>query len=352
MNLKKNNNNIQEEPLITVIMPVYNSCKWIKSSIDSILNQTFKDFTLLVINDGSTDNSEHIILSYNDTRIKYLKNANNIGLTQSLNKAVKLTTTKYIARMDADDIAHPERLMLQFEFMEKNPKIGVCGSKYEIFGNEAGLPRLYTDDTKIKCALLFSNVICHPSVVIRKSIIENIEQPFGVPFTYKDNYGHKILELEDYALWHKLKFVTQFCNLNKVLLKYRKEGQNISVDKIELIHERKKEFFLFYFKELNLIPEDSVLDILIAPRIKIKKYDSEIVTSYFVFLDKINTQNQKMKIYPVETMNQLLMEKKDHFFFICAEAGMKYVRSYQKAKGNLNLSQRIFLLKKYFKKIN
>ena len=112
-------------PEITVLMPVYNGEKYLRPAIESILNQTFSDFEFLIINDGSTDNSESIILSYKDERIRYVKNENNLKLIKTLNKGIDLARGKYIARMDADDISLPTRLEREIEYMESHPECGL-----------------------------------------------------------------------------------------------------------------------------------------------------------------------------------------------------------------------------------
>src|SRR5687768_2170096 len=121
-------------PVISVIMPVYNTAAYLRESIESILTQTFKDFEFIIINDGSADNSEEIILGYNDQRIKYLKNEVNKGYVFSLNRALKIATGKYIARLDSDDLSLPGRLMAQYNFMENHPQVIVCGCAFESIG--------------------------------------------------------------------------------------------------------------------------------------------------------------------------------------------------------------------------
>lgn len=120
--------NSKKKPAISVLMPVYNSEKYLNEAIESILNQTFVDFEFIIINDASNDNSENIIESYQDSRIKYFKNEKNLGVAKTLNKGLKLAQGKYIARMDSDDISLPERLYKQFKFMEVYNDIDVCGS--------------------------------------------------------------------------------------------------------------------------------------------------------------------------------------------------------------------------------
>ncbi len=122
-------------PKVTVLMPVYNAEKYLKTAIESILKQTFSDFELLIINDGSTDGSEEIIRSFNDKRIRLFNNEQNLGIIKTLNKGLNLAKGEYIIRMDADDISLPDRLELQVKYMEENPGIGISGTQARIFGD-------------------------------------------------------------------------------------------------------------------------------------------------------------------------------------------------------------------------
>ena len=122
------------EPIISVVMPVYNGDKYLQEAIESILNQTEGDFEFIIINDGSTDDSPALIDKYRelDSRIKVITQENK-GLISSLNTGIDEAKGKYIARMDADDVSLPERFRTQLEYMEKNSKIGACGSWAKVF---------------------------------------------------------------------------------------------------------------------------------------------------------------------------------------------------------------------------
>ena len=122
------------EVVVSVILPVFNGEKFLTESINSILNQSFKKFELIVINDGSTDNSYEYIKKFKDTRLSVINNDKNIGLSNSLNKGILVAKGKYIARMDQDDISLPDRLKKQVAFMDDNPGIGVCGTWLQTFG--------------------------------------------------------------------------------------------------------------------------------------------------------------------------------------------------------------------------
>ena len=114
-------------PLVSVVLSAFNDENFLRSSIESILNQSYEDFEFIIVNDGSTDGSQAIIESYDDNRIKLVRNSENIFLAASLNKGIRLSKGKYIARMDSDDIAHPDRFSKQVEFLESNSDYGLCG---------------------------------------------------------------------------------------------------------------------------------------------------------------------------------------------------------------------------------
>ncbi len=119
---------MSENPKVSVIMSVYNGDKYLREAIESILNQTFTDFEFIIVNDGSTDNSLEIIESYDDERIKTINNKKNIGLTKSLNKALKFAKGKYIARQDADDVSLPNRFEKQVEYLDSHPEVALVGT--------------------------------------------------------------------------------------------------------------------------------------------------------------------------------------------------------------------------------
>lgn len=206
-------------PEVTIIIPVYNGEKYLREAIDSILCQTHSDFVLLIINDCSKDKSVEIIKSYNDQRIKLLDNEKNLGLSASLNIAIKNANSKYIARMDQDDISLPNRIEEQLKFMKENQDIGICGTYIEKFGVDE--PRTVKNPTKhddIKVELLFQNPIAHPAVMINKEILDKHN------FRYDTAYDGA----EDYDLWERMSNSTKLANMPKVLLRYRIHESQLS----------------------------------------------------------------------------------------------------------------------------
>ena len=198
-------------PKISVVMPVYNAERFLSEAIESILNQTFKDFELIIINDGSTDNSLEIIKKYKaqDERIVLISRENR-GLVYSLNEGIEKAEGKYIARMDADDISLENRFSKQFEVLEDNTDIDIVGCDYQLIdknSNVVGKTIVPKTEKDILLTLCYSVPFAHPSVMIRKSI-----------FQY-----HKYEEspAEDYLLWSRVYKKNNFFNIGKPLLKYR-----------------------------------------------------------------------------------------------------------------------------------
>jgi glycosyltransferase involved in cell wall biosynthesis len=196
-------------PTISVIMPVYNGEKYLREAIDSILNQTYRDFEFIILNDGSTDSTEEIILSYDDPRIVYVKNKENLQIVKTLNQGIALAKGKYIARMDADDISLPRRFEKQIALMTARPDIDVCGTWYKTFGEKEYLQKLPTQDEQIKVDLLFYTSLAHPSIMMKKSIFDECK--------YSENFP----KAEDYALWIELADKFKFANIPESLLHYR-----------------------------------------------------------------------------------------------------------------------------------
>lgn len=203
---------MEQKVKVSVLLPVYNGAEYLKDSIRSILNQTFKDFEFLIIDDGSTDNSVDLIKSFNDSRIVFIKNNENIGLIKTLNKGLDLANGEYIARMDQDDISYPERLSKQVHFMDKNPDCGVCGSWIRTFGDVKNQTIKYeTDPDIIKAQLLFLNPLAHPTTILRKDIFDKFS------LRYDEFYKNA----EDYELWTRVANFSKIYNIPEVLLDYR-----------------------------------------------------------------------------------------------------------------------------------
>ncbi|MDR2906222.1 MAG: glycosyltransferase [Helicobacteraceae bacterium] len=208
-------------PKISVIMPCYNGQNFVAEAIDSILSQTFDDFELLIIDDGSTDKSADVILSFKDKRIRYIKNEKNIGLIKTLNKGLDLSNGEYVARMDADDISYPERFAMQTKLLDDNHDVVMCGTWINFFNYppRAGDGHHATEITYL--SILSGWCINHPTVMFRKSVLDSNG------LRYDESYP----SAEDYELWSRMIRFGRIVNIPQVLLDYRWHNNNISVVK-------------------------------------------------------------------------------------------------------------------------
>lgn len=285
-------------PLVSVVMPVYNGEKYLKEAIDSILNQTFTDFELLLINDASTDNSEKIINSYNDSRIIYIKNEQNLGLIKTLNKGLDLAKGEFIARMDQDDISRPDRFAKQIALFESNPEIGVCGTWFTLFreNHEDNTIQHPEYNDSIKIGLLTSCFIGHPTVMMRKKALEN--------YRYDVNYQ----AAEDFELWTRLIRVTKFYNIQESLLKYRFHNSNISVleNSVQVINTKIITGNQLKYIDIENSEENIELcRILLVASSKFLYTDNEF-RKLISFANQLEYQNLQKKLYDKKKFHEII----------------------------------------------
>ncbi len=210
------------QPAITVLMPAYNAEKNIAEAISSVLNQTFSEFELVIVNDGSTDSTEQIIRSFTDPRIRLFSQENK-GVASALNTGLIHAKAVYIARFDADDVCYPDRLQTQFNFMESNPLYGIIGSSVDYTDMHGEY--LFTFNPPATTNTDIQNLefnICpfiHSSVFYRKEIVVN-----------NGCYDKNAYNFEDHLLWLNILKDTKACNLVQPLLKVRFNPESVTIE--------------------------------------------------------------------------------------------------------------------------
>ena len=211
-----------KKPKVSVLTPIYNTNpQHLREMIESVLAQTFTDFEFLILNDSPENRDiEKIVLEYakHDKRVKYSKNAKNMGITPSRNKLLKMATGEYLAVFDHDDISMPTRLEQEVAYLDSNPSVGVVSGWLEYFGTDNNIWKTPENDTDIRVLLCDGCYIAHTAAMVRKSVlIDNDIQ-------YEEFYT----PAEDYQLWARLANVTYFHNIQQILVKYRWTGDNTS----------------------------------------------------------------------------------------------------------------------------
>lgn len=207
---------------ISVILSVYNGKPHVEQAINSILAQTYREFEFLIVDDGSTDGTAEILadLSKRDSRVRVMTNEKNLGLTKSLNKALRQAQGEFTARMDADDIALPTRLEKQCNFLQMNPEIGVVGTGFEWIdddGTVIGKPSLMTNQETLHTALIRTNPFLHGSILMRRALLNEVR-----------GYNDQFKKAQDYDLWLRLSSRCQFATLPEILMQKRMNKHMIS----------------------------------------------------------------------------------------------------------------------------
>jgi glycosyltransferase involved in cell wall biosynthesis len=220
-------------PLVTVFIPVYNGEKYIREALDSILNQTYKNLDVLIVDDGSTDRSVQIIQSYNDPRIRLIQNSQNKGIPYTRNIAIREARGKYLVLMDADDIASPKRIELQVAYLENHLEIDAVGSYYIKF-TETSKKKIappFISPKDLQMMMIFFDPIANPSSTVR---VESIKK-------YKLSYHPNYFVAQDYDFWARLSKVGKISILPEFLLYYRSGHDNITKKSISTRLEKRKQ---------------------------------------------------------------------------------------------------------------
>ncbi|MGM0407327.1 MAG: glycosyltransferase [Bacteroidota bacterium] len=305
-----------KNPQISAVMSIYNEPEeWLKESIKSILNQTFTDFEFIIINDNPERQLNNTLLheyQKKDSRIVIIKNETNIGLTKSLNKGLKRAKGKYIARMDGDDISRRNRFLTQFNFMENNPNIVVCGSWVQNIGNTK---KKYRKHLKIKHLNIF-NYFCihspfiHPTMFIRNDILK------AHNITYNENFKRA----QDYRFALDLIFVGQTANIPKVLLYYRNSPEQVSTffsqDQVSNSKLIRRQFIQSFFNNVNYnkpVPTDIDINFLIDIKHIKKHLKTQIITNKTTSND-LKTLNS-IKYISYLSLNRYSIKTLLHFIF-------------------------------------
>ena len=215
---------IDNKPLVSVIIPAYNVAMYIEEAVNSIFNQTYRNLEIIVIDDGSSDGTHDILLKLAkvDNRLIVKRNSENMKIVGTLNKGIKLSRGKYIARMDGDDYKYPDAIEAQVAYMEKNPKTVIVGGAIDICDQHMTISnrRQYPiTDEDIRKKIFRYNPFAHPAILIRKTALE-----------------HELYELnwaEDYDIYFRLGRIGKFANLEQSLLKLRTHKQSVSQSKLE-----------------------------------------------------------------------------------------------------------------------
>jgi hypothetical protein len=214
---------------LSVLLPVYNGAAFLRAALDSVLAQTFRDFELLVIDDGSSDGSAEIAASFADSRVRLLRHERNLGLARTLNAGLEAARSPLVARQDADDLSHPERLARQVAFLDAHPEIALLGTQgwaIDETGRRSGDLDKPCDPAGIAWLMMFDNAFLHTSVVFRRDVVLGL-----------GGYDPAFVYCQDYELWSRLLRAHRAANLPDRLVLSRLHGGSMT-ETVQKDHER------------------------------------------------------------------------------------------------------------------
>ncbi len=270
-------------------MIVFNGANHVSDAIKSILNQTHTNFELIIVDDGSTDNTLSILESINDNRIKIIKHQKNLGSLNARITALNASIGEYIAILDSDDISMPNRLEIQYKFLENNPEYGLIGGLAETIDNNGKsikqIKGLALSSKETQVITLFKNCFIHSCIMYRKTMLDK----FG--------WDKKVEGSEDFQLITDIITTLKVKNLPNILGQYRQHEKNLT-NNSKLIERNTKRIILKQLYTLGLNPSDDILKLHMNFKKKVIHVDHKIIFSMLDWLDKLFNANKKKKIYP------------------------------------------------------
>lgn len=288
-------------PKVSVLMPVYNGEKYIGQAIDSVLSQSFSDFELVVIDDGSTDKSAGIVASYSDKRIRYVANPTNLGLAGARNRAIEVSHGDYLAWLDCDDISLPDRLLKQVALLDEHTDIGLCGTWVRTLGLESEqLWRYPSDPGFTRARMLFDDPIATSATMVRRSCLAAKDLRFDTRFP----------PAEDYELWERISRTNGICNIAEALTVYRIHPTQITKIKREQQRKSVWEIQLRLLEQLQINPseEEKLLHLEIGVG---WCFSSDKMRLSFTedWLNKLASANEKTEVFPPERFRDVLEQR-------------------------------------------
>ena len=295
--------NSNTAPKVTVLIPVYNGHRYVAQAIESILDQTFTDFELLLIDDGSTDRSVDVLRSYSDPRVRLVLNERNLGIPGTLNKSLGLARGKYFAVLDNDDYARPERLERQVDFLERHPDfaaVGTWGVTTDEAGNTTGvIKRLLVASEEVQSHLLFRCCLLHPSVMAKTAVLRE----YG--------YSEEFVTCADFDLWTRVARTHRLASLPEILLHHREHAQRATNQNSDRSRQEKKSIIASQLASLGLefSPEDLERHFLLR-RMKSDHFvpDRAYLEWASAWLVRLRSANRGTSVYPQRAFARVVAE--------------------------------------------
>jgi glycosyltransferase involved in cell wall biosynthesis len=318
-------------PRITVCMPVHNGEPYLREAIESILNQTFGDWELLVMLDGCTDKSLDIVKSFSDPRIAIVENERRVHAV-AVNQGIDMARGEFWAIMDSDDISLPRRLEAQFNLLQSNPALGGCGVWVRTIGDDPGHVWQYpTEPEQIASCLLFEMPLAHPSVMVRTSLLRQHTLRYLADFTFAD----------DWEFIQRASQAFPFSNVPEILFLYRLRFTSLSRSAPASSARELRKIDITRLRELGISPAERELDVHRGLALSREPVDKRFVVDADVWLQRLLSSNNVASVYPEKGFERFIGRR---WFNCCTRAAVQGIWSWRQfwnsplaAKSNLAL---------------
>lgn len=294
------------DPVLSVVMPVYNAGRYVRMAIDSVLNQTYTDFELILINDGSTDDSQDVLNGFSDHRIRILSNKQNQGIVYARNRGLSEARGKYIAPFDADDVARKDKFEKQIRFLEENPQYGLIGSWAYLIDAEGNKLKkkwkINAAPERIPCILLFRNYLLQSAVVMRREVI-----PQG-------GYVKGLDAVEDYRMWASIARNHLVWNYPEYLVNYRIHPEGVTTRAKTDARAREEMILRYLYKPLGIDLSKEEIDLILWIRNPAPANNPDMLKHTEHFLLKLLKANLVAGVFD---QGQLQKEVSNRWLKIC-----------------------------------
>lgn len=292
-----------ETPRVTVFIPVYNRQHYITTAVDSILAQTFEDFELLIVDDGSTDATLEVLASYQDPRLRIECNPRNLGIPATRNRGLELARGEYIALLDSDDISWPNRLARQVATLDRHPELVQVGSACNFMDADGQridrVRRQPVRADEVGASLAFFCALTNRTIMARTAILR------------EHGYSEDFPRCQDYELHHRLSRTHRMANLSEVLVCGREHSGRFTKNTNSLGRDRKREICRRALLEIGVVPGEADLDrhyALARPKTLGVELDADYLEWAEQWLIKLDTSNRRSRRYLPEALRWVMIE--------------------------------------------
>lgn len=290
-----------EQPDISVVMPLFNGERFLAAAMESVLGQSHRNLELLLLDDGSTDNSAAIARSFGDPRVRLISNGSNQGVIRTRNRGIREARGACIAFLDCDDMALPERLAMQFRFLKHNPGALLVGSWIALVDEQGDLSgafsRYPTAAEAIPSAMLFDNCFAQSAVMVRREALLSMQ------------YREEFPCAEDYDLFARLALAGKCWNIPRVLTLYREHGRGLSKVRRDLIIRCTHRVHAWQLERLGITPAPEELRLHGSLGCLGADLPTGDLKPVFQWLSRLYYRNQQQAAYPRQQFVSLLLEK-------------------------------------------